>query len=162
MEFQSNFVFLRPSKVRKLVCTNQFQVKSTKMGTRRKFVTLQYNENNSVTIEALSRLRLVKISHLGGGKMWNFRKLPPGPRCEVYSIFKTPNWARPWCTWLVLLCKTYLKPSLYIVHNSAGPDSFSNWVFSSHFRLIVSREMMIPGRSSSFLTNWQKFPLPNE
>ena len=41
IEFQCNFV-LRPSKVRKLVCTNQFQVKSTKMGTGRKFVTLQY------------------------------------------------------------------------------------------------------------------------
>ena len=33
---------LRPSKVRKLVCTNQFQVKSTKMGTGRNFETLQY------------------------------------------------------------------------------------------------------------------------
>ena len=41
IEFQCNFV-LRPSKVRKLVRTNQFQVKSTKMGTGRKFVTLQY------------------------------------------------------------------------------------------------------------------------
>ena len=40
LEFQWHFVF-RPSKVRKLVRTNQFQVKSTKMGTRRKFVTLQ-------------------------------------------------------------------------------------------------------------------------
>ena len=41
----SNFnviIALRPSKVRKLVRTNQFQVKSTKMGTGRKFVTLQY------------------------------------------------------------------------------------------------------------------------
>ena len=36
IEFQCNFV-LRPSKVRKLVCTNQFQVKSTKMGTVRKY-----------------------------------------------------------------------------------------------------------------------------
>ena len=35
IEFQCNFV-LRPSKVRKLVRTNQFQVKSTKMGTVRK------------------------------------------------------------------------------------------------------------------------------
>ena len=41
IEFQCNFV-LRPSKVRKLVRTNQFQAKSTKMGTGRKFVTLQY------------------------------------------------------------------------------------------------------------------------
>ena len=41
IEFQCNFV-LSPSKVRKLVRTNQFQVKSTKMGTGRKFVTLQY------------------------------------------------------------------------------------------------------------------------
>ena len=41
IEFQCNFV-LRPSKVRKLVRTNQFQVKSTKIGTVRKFVTLQY------------------------------------------------------------------------------------------------------------------------
>ena len=40
---QCNFV-LRPSKVRKLVRTNQFQVKSTKMGTGRKFITLQYVE----------------------------------------------------------------------------------------------------------------------
>ena len=40
-EFQCNFV-LRPSRVRKLVRTNQFQVKSTKLGTVRKFVTLQY------------------------------------------------------------------------------------------------------------------------
>ena len=36
------FLILRPSKVRKLVRTNQFQVHSTKMGTGRKFVTLQY------------------------------------------------------------------------------------------------------------------------
>ena len=43
IEFQCNFV-LRPSKVRKLVRTNQFQVKSMKMGTRRKFVTLQQVE----------------------------------------------------------------------------------------------------------------------
>ena len=35
IEFQCNFV-LRPSKVRKLVRTNQFQVKGTKMGTGRK------------------------------------------------------------------------------------------------------------------------------
>ena len=50
-ESESNAVFLsrghrlfvlRPSKVRKLVRTNQFQVKSTKIGTVRKFVTLQY------------------------------------------------------------------------------------------------------------------------
>ena len=41
IEFQCNFV-LRPSKVRKLVRTNQFQVKSTKIDTVRKFVTLQY------------------------------------------------------------------------------------------------------------------------
>ena len=40
IEFQCNFV-VRPSKVRKLVRTNQFQVKSTKIGTGRKFVTLQ-------------------------------------------------------------------------------------------------------------------------
>ena len=41
LEFQCNFL-LRPSKVRKLVRTNpnQFQLKSTKMGTGRKFVTL--------------------------------------------------------------------------------------------------------------------------
>ena len=38
----STSVCFRPSKVRKLVCTNQFQVKNTKMGTGRKFVTLQY------------------------------------------------------------------------------------------------------------------------
>ena len=31
----------RPSKVRKLVRTNQFQVESTKIGTVQKFVTLQ-------------------------------------------------------------------------------------------------------------------------
>ena len=41
IEFQCNFV-LRLSRVRKLVRTNQFQVKSTKMGTVRNFVTLQY------------------------------------------------------------------------------------------------------------------------
>ena len=41
LEFQCYFV-LRLSKVRKLVCVNRFQVKSTKMGTGRKFVTLQY------------------------------------------------------------------------------------------------------------------------
>ena len=43
IEFQCNFV-LRRSKVQKLVRTNQFQVKSTKMGTGQKFVTLQYQE----------------------------------------------------------------------------------------------------------------------
>ena len=56
IEFQCNFV-LRPSKVRKLVRTNQFQVKSTKIDTVRKFVTLQYicyagqtlHEGNSCT-----------------------------------------------------------------------------------------------------------------
>ena len=37
IEFKCNFVF-RPSKVQKIVRTNQFQVKSTKMGTRQKFV----------------------------------------------------------------------------------------------------------------------------
>ena len=42
IEFQRHF-FRRPSKVRKLVRTNQFQVESTKIGTVRKFVTLQYN-----------------------------------------------------------------------------------------------------------------------
>ena len=41
IEFQRHFL-RRPSKVRKLVRTNQFQVESTKMGTVRKFVTLQY------------------------------------------------------------------------------------------------------------------------
>ena len=41
VEFQCNFD-LRPSKVRNLVRTNQFKVKSTKMGAGRKFVTLQY------------------------------------------------------------------------------------------------------------------------
>ena len=40
LEFQSHFVF-RPSKVRKLIRTNQFHVKNTKMGAGRKFVTLQ-------------------------------------------------------------------------------------------------------------------------
>ena len=40
IEFQCDFI-MRPSKVRKLVPANQFQVKSTKMGTGRKFVTLQ-------------------------------------------------------------------------------------------------------------------------
>ena len=42
LEFQSHFV-LRTSKVRTLVRTNQFQVKCTKMGTRRKFVTFRYD-----------------------------------------------------------------------------------------------------------------------
>ena len=51
IEFQCNFV-LRPSKVRKLVRTNQFQVKSTKMGTGRKFVTLQYGFVFSQVTEA--------------------------------------------------------------------------------------------------------------
>ena len=55
LEFQRQFV-LRPSKVRKLVRTNQFQVKSTKMGTGRKFVTLQYPRQNAHTEAALSRL----------------------------------------------------------------------------------------------------------
>ena len=41
IEFQRHFR-RRPSKVRKLVRTNQFQVESTKIGTVRKFVTLQY------------------------------------------------------------------------------------------------------------------------
>ena len=41
IEFQRHFV-RRPSEVRKLVRTNQFQVESTKIGTVRKFVTLQY------------------------------------------------------------------------------------------------------------------------
>ena len=41
LEFQCHFA-LRPSKVRKLVRRNQFQVKSTNMGTGRKLVTLQY------------------------------------------------------------------------------------------------------------------------
>ena len=40
LEFQSHFVF-RPSKVRKLIRTNQFHVKNTKMGAGRNFVTLQ-------------------------------------------------------------------------------------------------------------------------
>ena len=44
-----NFV-LRPSKVRKLVRTNQFQVKSTKMGTGRKFITLQYFQDIGIPI----------------------------------------------------------------------------------------------------------------
>ena len=41
LDFQCHFV-LRLSEVRKLVHTNLFQVKSTKMGTARKFATLQY------------------------------------------------------------------------------------------------------------------------
>ena len=41
---------LRPWKVRKFVRTNQFQVKHTKMGTGRKFVTFQYKTSS----EALS------------------------------------------------------------------------------------------------------------
>ena len=42
---EKHLFVLRPSKVRKLVRTNQFQVKSTKMGTGRKFVILQYVSN---------------------------------------------------------------------------------------------------------------------
>ena len=38
---------MRPLKVRKLVRANQFQVKSTKMGTGRKFVTLQLPHGGS-------------------------------------------------------------------------------------------------------------------
>ena len=41
LEFRRHFC-LRPSKVRKLVCTNQLQVESTEMDTGRISVTLQY------------------------------------------------------------------------------------------------------------------------
>ena len=54
IEFQRHFL-RRPSKVRKLVRTNQFQVESTKIGTVRKFVTLQY---------MLACLRLCVMSQL--------------------------------------------------------------------------------------------------
>ena len=64
IEFQCNFV-LRPSKVRKLVRTNQFQVKSTKIGTGRKFVTLQYVllflKHWVVKLRALWLLRQLKL-----------------------------------------------------------------------------------------------------
>ena len=59
MEFQCKFV-LRPSKVRKLVRTNQFQVKSTKRGTGRKFVTLQYIAMGSIHQNG-DRLREPKV-----------------------------------------------------------------------------------------------------
>ena len=60
LDFQRPF-FLRPSKVRKLVRTNQFQIKSTKMGTGRKFV------NFTATIPespVCLRLALSQIFHL--------------------------------------------------------------------------------------------------
>ena len=54
---------LRPSKELKLVRTDQFQVKSTKMGTGRKFVTLQYPWTKDVKLNFLLQFGAVCIRH---------------------------------------------------------------------------------------------------
>ena len=77
IEFQCNFV-LRPSKVRKLVRTNQFQVKSTKMGTGRKFVTLQYSVNGINNAFRTSRHKT--------GKEWE-RNVSPSPGLHQSQIW---------------------------------------------------------------------------
>ena len=56
IELQCDFI-MKLSKVGKLVRTNQFQVKSTKMGTRRKFVTLQYAGDRSGKLNIVKRPR---------------------------------------------------------------------------------------------------------
>ena len=54
VEFQCDFI-MRPLKVQKLVRANQFQVKSTKMGIGRKFVTLQYTRPSCFRLHHESR-----------------------------------------------------------------------------------------------------------
>ena len=60
LKFQCHFL-LRPSKVRKLIHTNQFQLKGTKMGTGRKVVTLQYTpKQHRLQSRVLDRFNLNK------------------------------------------------------------------------------------------------------
>ena len=65
LEFQCHIV-LRPSKVRKLVWTNQFQVNSTKMGTGRKFVILRFELKNTAPCQCVFVSLLILVPTGGG------------------------------------------------------------------------------------------------
>ena len=67
IEFQRHFL-RRPSKVRKLVRMNQFQVESTKIGTVRKFVTLQYLDITLLTPIHVKSVHIGGVAEGGGGQ----------------------------------------------------------------------------------------------